>query len=184
MKWFSWWVFVWHKTVEKNCRYKSSLKDSNKILKNKSFEKFIFYTTITIRLYVCVCVSVSMSKRLIIHLYFCAPSVNIVKMWISKKEIFCYLNVLEHLRKHDTRHRMQGIIFVKEFYFGLKILVVQKSSMYEISCSQSKTETCIAWKVSRNGVFSGPYFPVFGLNTEIYAQNLWLIVILSYLSTA
>ena len=24
-----------------------------------------------------------------------------------------------------------------------------------------------AWKVSKYGVFSGPYFPVFGLNTEI-----------------
>ena len=24
-----------------------------------------------------------------------------------------------------------------------------------------------AWKVPKYGVFSGPYFPVFGLNTEI-----------------
>ena len=24
---------------------------------------------------------------------------------------------------------------------------------------------CIGWKVSKYGVFSGPYFPVFGLNT-------------------
>ena len=28
------------------------------------------------------------------------------------------------------------------------------------------------WKVSEYGVFSGPYFPVFGLNTEIYSVNL------------
>ena len=28
-----------------------------------------------------------------------------------------------------------------------------------------------AWKVSKYGVFSGPYFPVFGLNTEIYGVN-------------
>ena len=26
-----------------------------------------------------------------------------------------------------------------------------------------------AWKVSKYGVISGPYFPVFGLNTEIYS---------------
>ena len=26
-----------------------------------------------------------------------------------------------------------------------------------------------AWKVSKYGVFSGPYFPVFGLNTKIYS---------------
>ena len=29
-----------------------------------------------------------------------------------------------------------------------------------------------AWKVSKYGVVSGPYFPVFGLNTEIYSVNL------------
>ena len=28
------------------------------------------------------------------------------------------------------------------------------------------------WKVSKYGVISGPYFPVFGLNTEIYEVNL------------
>ena len=28
------------------------------------------------------------------------------------------------------------------------------------------------WKVSKYGVYSGPYFPVFGLNTEIYRVNL------------
>ena len=27
-----------------------------------------------------------------------------------------------------------------------------------------------AWKVPKYGVFSGPYFPVFGLNTEIYLR--------------
>ena len=29
-----------------------------------------------------------------------------------------------------------------------------------------------AWKVSKYGVMSGPYFPVIGLNTEIYEVNL------------
>ena len=28
------------------------------------------------------------------------------------------------------------------------------------------------WKVSQYGVFSGPYSPLFGLNTEIYGVNL------------
>ena len=32
--------------------------------------------------------------------------------------------------------------------------------------------TINAWKVSKYGVFSGSYFPVFGLNTEIYGVNL------------
>ena len=30
-------------------------------------------------------------------------------------------------------------------------------------------------KVFKYGVFSGPYFPVFGLNTEIYSVNLAVI---------
>ena len=29
-----------------------------------------------------------------------------------------------------------------------------------------------AWKMSKYGFFSGPYFPVFRLNTEIYSVNL------------
>ena len=29
-----------------------------------------------------------------------------------------------------------------------------------------------AWKVCKYRVFSGPYFPIFGLNTEIYSVNL------------
>ena len=29
-----------------------------------------------------------------------------------------------------------------------------------------------AWKVSKHGVFSGPYFPAFGLNTERYTVSL------------
>ena len=30
---------------------------------------------------------------------------------------------------------------------------------------------CFAWKVSKNGVISGPYFPVFGVNTEKIQEN-------------
>ena len=34
-----------------------------------------------------------------------------------------------------------------------------------------------AWKVSKCGVFSGPYFPAFGLNTEIFDfSNKFLII--------
>ena len=31
---------------------------------------------------------------------------------------------------------------------------------------------CTAWKVTQYGVFSGPYFPAFGLNTERYRVSL------------
>ena len=32
--------------------------------------------------------------------------------------------------------------------------------------------THIAWKASKYGVISGPYFPVFAMNTEMYSVNL------------
>ena len=38
--------------------------------------------------------------------------------------------------------------------------------------SLSVTTTDTAWKLSKYRVFSGPYFPVFGLNTETYGLNL------------
>ena len=38
----------------------------------------------------------------------------------------------------------------------------------KIICWRSST----AWKLSKYGAFSGPYFPIFGLNTERYGVSL------------
>ena len=38
--------------------------------------------------------------------------------------------------------------------------------------SNTKAELNTVWKVSKYGVYSGPYFSLFGLNTEIYSVNL------------
>ena len=35
-------------------------------------------------------------------------------------------------------------------------------------------ESLTAWKVSKYGVISGPYFPVFGLNTGKYGPEITL----------
>ena len=45
---------------------------------------------------------------------------------------------------------------------------------FVIKCSYERKFKVLhtARKVSKYGVFSGPYFPVFGLNTEIYSVNL------------
>ena len=37
---------------------------------------------------------------------------------------------------------------------------------------QFLTNLCTVWQVSKCGVFSGPYFPAFGLNTERYGVSL------------
>ena len=46
---------------------------------------------------------------------------------------------------------------------NLRSLLLNSNAFYSIST---------AWKVSKYGVISGPYFPGFGLNTEIYSVNL------------
>ena len=46
----------------------------------------------------------------------------------------------------------------------------QETCIFSIVLVLLKAHT--AWKVSTYGVFSGPYFPVFGLNTNIYEVNL------------
>ena len=49
--------------------------------------------------------------------------------------------------------------------------VLQKLLRY---CNGTIISTFTAWKVSKYGVISGPYLPVFGLNTEIYGPEITL----------
>ena len=51
-----------------------------------------------------------------------------------------------------------------------------KSSTANLKLNQQKIKTkskaATSWKVFKYGVFSGPYFPVFGLNTERYFVSI------------
>ena len=58
---------------------------------------------------------------------------------------------------------------VVTFYSGMKTLVGFLPG-HQNFLPQIVLKSTTAWKVSRYGVFSGPYFPVFGLNTEIYVN--------------
>ena len=50
---------------------------------------------------------------------------------------------------------------------------LSRNKTFEIMAKNyANADTNPAWKVSKYGVFSGPYFPVFGLNTGIYFVNL------------
>ena len=59
---------------------------------------------------------------------------------------------------------------------GLKTKFFSKSLFWSTSYCVSEVrfalDTFTAWKVSKYGVISGPYFPVFGLNADIYFVNL------------
>ena len=55
-------------------------------------------------------------------------------------------------------------------FIGIISRILQQNipkSSYFLPC-----DTYTALKLSKYGVISGPYFPVFGLNTEIYSVNL------------
>ena len=58
-----------------------------------------------------------------------------------------------------------------QLHFPLTLL----RSVGSVIATPPRFNSCIsptAWKVSKYGVFSGPYYPLFGLNTEIYSVNL------------
>ena len=54
---------------------------------------------------------------------------------------------------------------------SMRSKILQKNAhSYAIICQIMKITT--AWKVSKYGVFSGQYYPAFGLNTERYSVSL------------
>ena len=74
--------------------------------------------------------------------------------------------------------------FSKSFSFSIDSPLFKKASEVLIFCisadsnsmywhvpSETKLKTNTAWKVSQYRVFSGPHFPAFGLNTEVYGVN-------------
>ena len=61
-------------------------------------------------------------------------------------------------------------------FFGFQVLFAESFDLIWVKELKyfcfSEAALFIAWKVSEYGVLSSPYFPVFGLNTEIYRENL------------
>ena len=49
---------------------------------------------------------------------------------------------------------------------------IHGTDVFRLSLFNSRRGMITAWKVSKYGVFSGPYFPAFGLNTERYSISL------------
>ena len=69
-------------------------------------------------------------------------------------------------------------IMKNTFYLNLKALFVLKLlKIFVLTFWPSRKNPLIikistVWKVSKNRIFSGPYFPVFRLNMDIYSVNL------------
>ena len=96
-----------------------------------------------------------MSDRVLNHLCFCTnQSLSYIEFinYIQEKEVFCFW----FCRK---------LVSVSIYNVGSILLLLKKINI-------SSLPSYTAWKVSKYGVNSGPLFPVFGLNTEIYLVNL------------
>ena len=71
-------------------------------------------------------------------------------------------------RKHSVKVNVMALYTKTKPKFKY-VIFTQYTSIYFSSWTVA---LYTAWKVSNYGVISGPYFPVFGLNTEIYEENL------------
>ena len=115
-----------------------SLKVNGVIMRN--FDVF-FYVRTTISLNFHICISVPLNLSIILLWIF---------LFIESMDLV--LSIILYLTQ-----RNQLSFFV--MLLGLKTAF---GWIYRGIFSHT------AWKVSKYGVFSGPYFPLFGLNTEIY----------------
>ena len=82
---------------------------------------------------------------------------------LLKKRVWhsCFPMNLANFQEHRFYRKPLGDYFWLHFLFFLFALVYFQSSR--------NLKPTTAWTVSRYGVFPGPYFPAFSMNTEIYS---------------
>ena len=105
----------------------------------------------------------------------------------SRPDVFCKKGILENFAKFTGKHLCQSLFFNKvamlrpanvlkmrlwhscfpvNFAKFLRTPVLQNTSARLFLPIEKNRIYYIAWKESKYGVFSGPYFPVFGVNTD------------------
>ena len=82
-----------------------------------------------------------------------------MSFWNLKPAAFCAKKQDFHARTYSSNYFFPGLYFVEHLQTVSSVLWSWVSKLHT------------AWKVSKYGGFSGPYFPVFGLNTEIYGVS-------------
>ena len=71
---------------------------------------------------------------------------------------------------HKVYHASKWLVYVLIIFSNLKLPQTSKMKCFGKIVNYSLGVT--AWKVSKYGDFSGPYFPALGLNTERYFVSL------------
>ena len=92
-----------------------------------------------------------------------------VRFRVSALERFCYKGFLKNSSGTKLFVHLREVSALEDVRFRDVPLYKQ---LIEGEINQHLTASNTARKESKYGVFSGPYFPVFGLNTEIYGLNL------------
>ena len=83
-------------------------------------------------------------------------------------QVFCNFFITFYLDQRQTQRKDR----FHEAWLLLSMLVSDKMLQQNILIKFLSYGYFTSRKVSKYGVISGPYFPVFGLNTEIHAVNL------------
>ena len=98
--------------------------------------------------------------------------------WNWHKELLYSSYILFKFRSNGLMSTFCLFIFLsanKVTFFAIMSPFSVVMFMIECSVTQSdiriKSDMSTTWKVSKYGVFSGPYFPAFGLNTERYVKR-------------
>ena len=93
----------------------------------------------------------------------------------QRTKISRILSCLEHKFRSDS----DNVFLIYRSKTAIKIRPLKRHSRSRtesVSNRQLKINkswnTSTVWKVSKNGVISGPYFPVFGLNTGKYGPEI------------
>ena len=111
--------------------------------------------------------------------YFCNVNVDPWSMLTVKK----YTQLIRHndfcltlfkLVYYLARKTLKSNSLFRTFvcFFRKRHHTAPHLNKFEIRTFGKISNLPFTWKVSKYGVFSGPYFPVFRLNTEIYSTNL------------
>ena len=85
----------------------------------------------------------------------------------TSKETWNRRNAIYNICHKNSPLRLLFCVPNVVYPYDLKMSTVKLFSVSSIKC-----EFGTEWKVSKYGVFSDPYFPAFGLNTERYSLSL------------
>ena len=91
-------------------------------------------------------------------------------IWWNVKSIMGWSWIGQIPHKFPRFIKCNAVVVLKRFYW--KYWCVPRKLRQYIKIRINISLWCTAWKLSKCGAFSGPYFPVFGLNTEIYGVNI------------